>query len=233
MIEVVIIAETRVYREGLSLALRRAAPVEIVGAVAFPWELESELADHVVLLDVAHSQDGPDTVVGLRSGRPGVRIIALGVSEHEQDIIAYAEAGVAGYVTRDSSIDELVSTIESVLRGEMRCSPRIAAMLNRRVAELTAQLRPSGEQHDLSPREAEIAELLEKGLSNQEISRQLCIALATVKNHVHNILDKLGLHGRADAAAWARRQRLNHTAVVRGLPAPAEQDRSDRAEPGM
>jgi two-component system, NarL family, nitrate/nitrite response regulator NarL len=224
MVNVIIIAETTFYREGLALALGQLGCCEVVAAVARPAELEPELAARphgVVLLDIANTADGPDVVAALRSGNPGLRIIALGVSEHESDIVAYAEAGATGYLTRENSITELVCTIESVAKGEMRCSPRIAGALSRRVAELAADLQPTVPDHGLSRREAEIAVLLEQGLSNQEISRRLCIALATVKNHVHNILDKLGLQGRADAAAWARRQRLDHTTIVRRLPDPA------------
>ncbi|MGW1679625.1 LuxR C-terminal-related transcriptional regulator [Saccharopolyspora sp. NPDC002376] len=222
MITLIIVAETRFYRESLVLALRSAAPrLDVVAAVARPEQLRPGLArrsDGVLLLDVVDARDGPDVVNALRRRNPRIRIVALGVSECEADIIDYAEAGAAGYLTRDNSIPEMVCTIESVARGEMRCSPRVAATLSRRVAELAAKCRPLGAEKSLSPREIEIAVLLEKGLSNQQISRRLCIAVATVKNHVHNILEKLGLPGRADVAAWAWRQGLHRIATARQLP---------------
>jgi two-component system, NarL family, nitrate/nitrite response regulator NarL len=218
MIELIIVAATRFYREGLALALKDVDGFEVIAALARTEEVEPDLAarNHgVVLLDVADLQDGPSAVITLRTRNPGLQIIALGLSQLEYDIVAYAETGTAGYLTRDHSISELVRTIESVANGELRCSPRAAAALSRRVAELSAELQPSSHARLLSRREAEVAVLLEQGLSNQEISRQLCIALATVKNHVHNILDKLGLRGRAAAAAWVRQQHLDHSALIR------------------
>ncbi|MBB5158683.1 LuxR C-terminal-related transcriptional regulator [Saccharopolyspora phatthalungensis] len=218
MIEIIIVAATRFYREGLALALQNADGFEVIATLARPEELEPDLAARthgVVLLDISDLSDGPSVVLALRARNPGLRLIALGVSAQEYDIIAYAELGAAGYLTRDHSISELVRTIESVAHGELRCSPRVAAALSRRVAELSAEVQPGPNAGLLSRREAEVAVLLEQGLSNQEISRQLCIALATVKNHVHNILDKLGLQGRAAAAAWARQQRLDHSVLIR------------------
>jgi DNA-binding NarL/FixJ family response regulator len=218
MIKLIIVAATRFYREGLALVLRNVNGFAVVSTLARPEELEPEPSGServVVLLDIADLQDGPSVVISLRARNPGLRIIALGVSELECDIVAYAELGVAGYLTRNHSISELVRTVESVAIGEMRCSPRVAAALSRRVAQLSAELQPGPNAGVLSRREAEVAVLLEQGLSNQEIARQLCIALATVKNHVHNILDKLGLPGRAAAAAWARQQRLDHSALMR------------------
>ncbi|MEU5850914.1 response regulator transcription factor [Saccharopolyspora shandongensis] len=217
MIELIIVAATRFYREGLALALQNVDGFVVVSTLARPEELESDLTarEHaVVLLDIANLPEGPSVVISLLARNPELRIIALGVSEQESDIIAYAELGAAGYLTRDHSISELVRTIESVANGELRCSPRVAAALRRRVVELSAELQPSPNSGVLSRRESEVAVLLEQGLSNQEISRQLCIALATVKNHVHNILDKLGLQRRAEAAAWTRQQRLDQSVLI-------------------
>ncbi|MGW5649264.1 LuxR C-terminal-related transcriptional regulator [Saccharopolyspora sp. NPDC003752] len=218
MIELIIVAATRFYREGLALVLQNVDGFAVLSTLARPEELEPDLTARkhaVVLLDIADLPDGPSVVISLLARNPGLRIIALGVSDQEHDVLAYAELGAAGYLTRDHSISELIRTIESVANGELRCSPRVAAALCRRVAELSAELQPSPDAEVLSRREAQVAVLLEQGLSNQEISRQLCIALATVKNHVHNILDKLGLQGRAAAAAWARQQRLDHSVLVR------------------
>ena len=223
MIDVVIVTPTRFYREGLALVLQHVGGFEVVSTAAAPEEISTDLAGFdrgVVLLDVAGSPDGPETVVSVGARNPALRIVALGVPDREADIITYAEVGAAGYLTREHSIAELVRTVESAATGELRCSPRVAAALCRRVAELSAELQPSGPPGLLSRRETEITELLEQGLSNQEISRRLCIALATVKNHVHNILCKLELRGRADAAAWARQQRLEHSALLRPSPLP-------------
>ncbi|MCX2734332.1 response regulator transcription factor [Saccharopolyspora sp. NFXS83] len=216
MIEVAVIAPNRFYREGLALILRNIGGFRVIAAVSRPEEIAPlSTVRGVILLDVVDSGDGLGAVSALAARNPGLPIVVLGVSENEVDIIAYAEMGAAGYLTREQPIAELGRTIESAATGELRCSPRVAAALSHRVAELTAELRPGGPLEPLSGREAEITELLEQELSNQEISRRLCIALPTVKNHVHHILDKLGLRARTEAASWARRQRLNHSALIR------------------
>ncbi|RRO17001.1 DNA-binding response regulator [Saccharopolyspora rhizosphaerae] len=217
MIEIVVVAPTRFYREGLVLILRHIGDFEVVDAVSRPEDVALAPTEHprgVVLFDVTGVPDGPGAVSCLAAHHPGWQIVVLGVPEDEADIIAYAEMGAAGYLTREQSIGELGHTIDSAATGELRCSPRVAAALSHRVAELSAELQPSGRFEVLSQREVEIVQLLEQGLSNQEISRRLCIALATAKNHVHNILAKLDLRDRADVAAWARRQRLDHSVVL-------------------
>jgi DNA-binding NarL/FixJ family response regulator len=129
-------------------------------------------------------------------------VVALAAPESEEDIIALAEAGVLGYVTRDESLDNLVTTIESVARDEMACSPWMATVLVRRVQALAAE-RPGPTQR-LTAREAEILELIAQGLSNKEIAARLFIEVTTVKNHVHNILEKLGVSRREEAVACTR-----------------------------
>jgi DNA-binding NarL/FixJ family response regulator len=144
----------------------------------------------------------------------GLRVVALGVTETEPEIIAFAEAGVSGYLTRDASIPELVATIEAVARNELICPPRITAALMHRVATLAVDRRVTTPSFPLSPRELEVVALIDAGLSNQEIAGKLYISLATVKNHVHNILEKLDVATRADAAAWLRRHRVGPPVAV-------------------
>jgi DNA-binding NarL/FixJ family response regulator len=159
----------------------------------------------VVLLEVG-IPGGLDAVVGNGHGARPTRILALGVPDEEDDVIACAEAGVAGYVMREDSLDALVVAIESVVRDEMLCSPRAAAALMRRVRVLSAE-RQEALGQKLTRRELEIVALIDEGLSNKAIAQRLCIELATVKNHVHNILEKLDVSRRAEAAARVRRQR--------------------------
>ena len=143
----------------------------------------------------------------LRDARPDAHVVALGVPEDESEVIACAEAGAAGLVTLEGSLDDLEAMLESVGRGETLCSPRVAAALLRRVAALADDHAASGHAR-LTAREREIVQLVDRGLSNKEIARELQIELTTVKNHVHNILDKLHVRRRADAAARVRRGRV-------------------------
>lgn len=131
---------------------------------------------------------------------PSIQIVALGITDSEAEVLACAEAGIAGFVTRDESVDELVATVKGVVRGDLRCSARVAGSLVRRVATLAAERGAAMTEMRLTDRELEICRLLEQRLSNKEIAVRLGIEVATVKNHVHNLFEKLNVHRRADAA---------------------------------
>jgi two-component system nitrate/nitrite response regulator NarL len=202
---VLVVASVRLYREGLAAVLGRDERLRIVGAVAGhdeALEAARQLSPDVAVLDPG-GEDGRDTVRGLAAAEPAVPVVALAISETDADVVAWAEAGVAGYVSRDGSLDDLARAVISAAKGELACTPRTAAALLRRV-------RAAGSgTHDehvpaLTARELEIGRLLERGLSNKEIARQLHIELPTVKNHVHRILEKFGVHRRAEAAARFR-----------------------------
>jgi DNA-binding NarL/FixJ family response regulator len=124
----------------------------------------------------------------------------------EHRILACAEAGASGYVPHDASLEELLTVVQAVAQGELLCSPRMAASLFRRLAALASA--GTGRDHQvvgtLTDREREITLLLERQLSNKDIARTLHIEVATVKNHVHNILHKLGVATRTEAAARLR-----------------------------
>lgn len=202
---VLVVGAVRLYREGL-VELLRGAGVDVVGtAVDLDGcqGFDGERAD-IVLLDVA----GTAGVAGIRRAvdeLPGMAVVAFGVSGSSDEIVACAEAGAKGYVTRNNGREELLDVLESVARGETLCSPEVAAALMDRVAAL-ALGAPSGSDARLTKREAQIVALLEEGLSNKEIAQRLVIEVATVKSHVHNILEKLKLSGRSDAAEWVRGQ---------------------------
>jgi DNA-binding NarL/FixJ family response regulator len=201
---VAVVAPVRLYREGLVQALARDARLQVVGAAATVpealWLVTARRPDTVVLeLGAA----GPSLVRELIARVPEVRVIALGVSETPADVAAWAEAGIAGLVTPDGTFGDLTNTIMSARREELVCSPRVAGMLLRHVRALAIRGEISSDA-SLTPREIEIAQLIERGLMNKEIASRLGIELPTVKNHVHRILEKLGARRRADAAAHIR-----------------------------
>ena len=203
MIHVLVVAGIPLDREGMALALGQGGRVQVVGTAAGSQEALSRVRDlqpDVVLVDVA-MDGGFDTVRALCEPTPKAKVVALAVSDTEADVIACAEAGASGYVPRDGTVDDLETMVESVARGEIECSPRIAASLVRRVGALAAELRGPSPNSSLTAREQEVAELLDQGLTNKEIAQQLSIAVPTVKNHVHRILDKLHVHRRTEAAA--------------------------------
>lgn len=205
-IRVLIIAGIRLYCEGLAEILGRRACIEVVGVASDPvrglWR-DRDLQPDVVLVDTSMPQ-AITAVRAILATRSMARVIALGVSEEDQDVLVFAEAGVCGYVTRDATLEHLVAVIESVARGEVPCPPRLAAMLLRHIHVLAARRLAGPAGPRLTHRELEVVDLIDLGLSNKEIAHRLYIEVPTVKNHVHRILDKLQLAGRAEAAAWVR-----------------------------
>lgn len=204
-LRVAIVTEVCLYREGLAFSLGRRAETEVVGTAAAraeSVELVRRERPDVLLLDMA-TEEAPQLVREVREAHAPVRVVALAIVETEEVVLRCAAAGVAGYVSRGASLDELVDTLGSVARGELVCSRTIAGSLFRRVGALT-EPREDPALARLTPREREIAALIGQGLSNKEISRRLRIGLSTVKNHVHNLLEKLQVPGRTAAAARLR-----------------------------
>lgn len=175
------------------------------GELAVPRARETS-AD-VALLDLS-AREGLVEARRVLSALPELKIVGVGGGESDGEVIAWAEAGIAGCLCLEASLDDLLAVVESVARGEVLCSPRTVAVLLRRVAGLGPNGAQSIQEAQLTQRQVEILSLIEHGFSNKEIARKLCIEPATVKNHVHTILEKLHVHRRADAAAWARRSGL-------------------------
>lgn len=206
MIRVLIVADVRFYVEAL---------VEIIGreeemiVVATCESRDSALAaidrsaPDVVLLDTS-MLEGLALVTCVKQLRPSIQVVALGVSDVPQEVIRAAEAGASSYVTRAGTVTDVVRAIRDVVRGELRCSPAIAASLLRRVGMLAAHgVVPDG-PFGLTRRGSEVGQLIVQGLSNKEIATRLRIEVSTVKNHVHNMLDKVNARRRGEIAARLR-----------------------------
>jgi DNA-binding NarL/FixJ family response regulator len=199
---VFVVSDIRFYREGLGQVLGKTTGIDLLGTAAATEEslaLIAELRPEVVLLDTAMA-DGLWVAQRIADAMPGTRIVALAVPAAEEQLVMLVEAGVLGYVTREQSLDELVAAIESVVRDEMVCSPRMRTIVVRRVRALASEFRPP-QQARLTAREREILDLVAAGFSNKEIASELRIERSTVKNHVHNILEKLHVQTRMGAVA--------------------------------
>jgi two-component system, NarL family, nitrate/nitrite response regulator NarL len=199
-----IVSGVRLYREGLTATLARQLGLPVSWAVAGVEDAVARVAQgvaRVVVVDVA-TRDSLAIVRAMRRIAPDVPIIAFAAHDMDGEILACAEAGVAGFVPCDASIDDLIAAIRCAERGEVRCTPRAAAVVFRRVASLAAV---APESHvALTARERVILELVDDGLSNKDIARRLNIQVTTVKNHVHKLLEKMHVKTRAEAAARHR-----------------------------
>jgi two-component system nitrate/nitrite response regulator NarL len=202
---VLVASDIRLFREALAESLSHYSELALIGTVDSCDRIVEAIAEQPIDIVVFDA-----SMVGVLAlvrrftlTDPRRKFVAVAVTELADDVIACAEAGVSAYVPRDGSVDLLVSTLDHVRRGELLCSPLVAASLFRRLAAMAAvQPRndlPSG--GGLTQREVEIVGLLARGLSNKEIAGALNIEVATVKNHVHNILEKLHVKRRSEAAA--------------------------------
>jgi two-component system, NarL family, nitrate/nitrite response regulator NarL len=208
VIRVFVVVGVRLYREGIACLLDRGRGIVLAGMAGRVDEAAAALAaasPDVILLDLSSRKD-LGTVHRLRQEGIDAKIVALGMPEHEDEIIAAAEAGIEGYALRDAPLEDLVAAIGAAVRGDLSCSPSVAGMLLRRVRTQidrpvqVADRRASG----LTAREADIVALIGEGLSNKQIAAALHLATSTVKNHVHNMMRKLGVSRRTDVALLAR-----------------------------
>lgn len=205
---VLILSDIRFLREGLATVLARDGAFSFVcaaGEVAEALALMSIRPPSIVLIDSAFP-GGLGAVSHLRRIMPSLQVVAFALSETEAEVIAWAEAGVCGYVPRSAGLSELVGFLVKVIRREQVCSTRIAAGLLRWIADGPRAVGPApvADMSMLTAREEQVVRLVAAGLSNKEIARRLNIGLATVKSHVHNVLGKLMLERRSQLAHWIR-----------------------------
>ena len=205
-LRLLLVTDMGLFREGLAQMLGGHPSIAVVmtaSCMADAMACAHQIQPHVTIVDA--SLLNAEVVAALMHRANNTRVVAFGVADDWDDVLACARAGAAGYVTRDSSITDLIEAVHGAHRGELRCSPRIAARMFEHMNSLLSNGKTPSSDRDLTVREVEIAELLERGLSNKEIARQLFIEQATVKNHVHNILAKLQVTRRGEAAAHLRR----------------------------
>ena len=207
-IRVVVVAQVRLVSEGLASVLSKHERLDIVAAVTHGNEAAitcARLRPDIALLD-SHAAAACAAVREL-AGAASTKLVALAVPD-DNVLLACTESGVSGFVPADASLDVLVETLEQTRRGELNCCPRVAGLMAQRLAALAeARERPHASR-GLTARQAQIARLIGEGLSNKEIASQLSIELPTVKNHVHNILEKLELCSRTEVAVRATHGRV-------------------------
>ena len=209
-VRVMVLADVRLYREGLANLVGSHDNLILVGAGAVDGGATEHVAScrpDIVLLDV-EAVCSTTIVRDLQRLDPRIRVIAYGVQDEEQQGLRCAETGVAAFVMGEAGGQELIETILNLARGEFQCSPRVSAMLVRRVSALAQGIEAEPPHDRLTPRERGILALINEGLSNKDIAKRLGIELSTVKNHVHHILEKTHALRRAQAAANFRRSQL-------------------------
>ena len=210
-VRVLVVDDQVLFREALVTLLGARPEVEVVGEAGDgqqALERAAALQPDVVLMDLHMPVlDGIATTRRLRVEQPGVRVLALTTFDDDEDVFAALRAGALGYLLKDVSSARLLEAVHAAARGESVLQPSVAAKVVARFAQLPdveAGPRPQPLVDPLSSRELEVLRLLADGRSNREIAAALFLAEGTVKNHVTNVLGKLGARDRTQAALRAR-----------------------------
>lgn len=196
---VFIVSDVRLHRDGLASLLRGCPSVRVLGGDSLrdsPIALRGTVTD-VALLDVVQPADSY-IVDALRQVRPRLRILALGIRDTASEMLSCVAAHLDGYVRIDAAIEDMLAAIKGMFGGELLCSAEIASSWRRSAPGSRSGPAP------LTIRELQVADLINRGLSNKEIARQLAVKPCTAKNHVRNILQKLDVHRRGQAVAKLR-----------------------------
>jgi len=203
-IRLVIASPVRLVRESLAANFRGRDDVTVAAVTDLSPQGIAQIAAaaaDIVLVDVGQT----DTVVAVarlvKAASPGAKLVAFALDETVDQVFACAAASFSGYVPRESSGEEVHRAVVDAMEGRMHCAPQIAAAMFSRLAGVLRELGPHGSLPAMTSRENEILALAAQGRSNKEIARQLAISSATVKNHMHNILQKLHVRRRAQATA--------------------------------
>ena len=220
MITTLLVVEVPFYREGLAELLGKTGDVEVVAAandVETAERFARSVQPQVALID-AGMAEAAEAIRRMRALPSPPKFVALAVNTSSDAVLQWAELGVAAFVPRNASLEDMLHILRGVANDELYCSPAVAAKLLNHVAELATTSRRDGDATiDLSPREHEVLSLLARGMPNKAIANALAISNATAKNHVHNILEKLRLHRRSEVAALLKEtpRRREQTALLR------------------
>ena len=196
-------------RRGLRGFLELLDDIEIVGEAEngrLAVDAARSLRPDVVLMDLLMPVlDGIAATAQLREEQPDLQVVALTSFVEEDRVTAVIEAGASGFLLKDAEADEVAAAIRAAHRGEVRFDPAVARILARRVALSRAPAPPAA---SLTDREREVLGLIARGLGNQAIADRLGITERTARTHVSNILGKLDLSSRTQAALWAVEHRI-------------------------
>lgn len=207
---ILVIDDHPLFRKGVADLIAMDPTLAVVGEAAdgvAGIRLARELNPDLILLDLdMKGLSGIETLKQLRADETiEARIVMLTVSDTETDVIAALRAGADGYLLKDMEPEDILAMLREVMKGRLAVSARLTETLARALREPATARAP--DPADLTPRERQILDLISQGWSNKLIARDLDIAVGTIKVHVKNILKKLGLRSRVEAAVWALSER--------------------------
>jgi two-component system, NarL family, nitrate/nitrite response regulator NarL len=207
-VRILLVDDHNLFRSGVKALLQRQADFEVIGEASDGLEgvkRAKQLSPDLILLDLhMPGLSGLEAVKILSEELPQVPVLMLTVSEDAEDLLEALQSGARGYLLKNIDAEFLIASVRRAVSGEAVVSPQLTGKLvaGVRTAPREAE-RPAAEKDKLSPREREILVLLARGASNKEMARELDLAESTVKIHIQNILRKLGLSSRVQAAVYA------------------------------
>ena len=213
-IRVLVVDDHGLFRTGMASLLGQQPDIEVVARASGgrrAVQLASELRPDVVLMDLRMPDlDGAEATRVILERHPRTRVLALTVLSSDEDVAAALQAGMCGFLSKDTSIEDVVAAVRAAASGSAWLSPRAAEVVLGAVRRADAGYEPDPELIDqLSRREFDVLRLIARGLGNVEIAQTLNVSPRTVKNHVSSILAKLGLPSRIQAAIYAVRRGLD------------------------
>jgi DNA-binding NarL/FixJ family response regulator len=214
-IRILVIEDNRLLRDGLVSTLNEQRDMKVVAALGGHENIllkARAVRPQVILIDLGlRNQNGVTITRSLRRELPGIKVIGMGLIPTQADVVEFVHAGAAGFILKNATLKNFLSTIRSVAAGEHVLPPSLTGSLFHQVIEHALgngkKLVPNAVR--MTKREREIIALIADGLSNKEIAQRLSIATFTVKSHVHNILEKLALHSRLQISKHSHEQMID------------------------
>jgi DNA-binding NarL/FixJ family response regulator len=214
-IKVLIVDDHTLFRRGIAAVLSNQEELEVIGEASDGLEAiekAKELSPELILMDLNMPRcTGLEAIQALQAERPEINVLVLTVSETEADLFAAIKYGARGYLLKKSEPEELIHAITSIAQGGVIISPLMATKLLTEFKDLSSGIekkQPVTHDSNLTPRESEVLQLVAQGATNKEIADSLFISENTVKTHLQNIMEKLHLANRSQAAAYAIKKGL-------------------------
>lgn len=224
---VLFISHVHFLREAVVMLLR-GSDMSAIHIASSRESVETVVADAeptLVMIDSSHPE-AMAIIAAIRAGAAAMPVVVMAMRDQDEDFLAWADIGISGYVGPESTARDLVSTLRRAGAGEVVCPPRLTALLLNHYADRSTSRATRAGIHALTLREREVVELLADGLPNKLIARRLRVAVPTVKNHVHSILDKWDVRSRGEAAARYR-QKIQETPTKSAVNQVKDHNRSN------